>query len=149
MDLACPSHTTYDSNRKSPLILGVDYNEDNLLLLAHIMGCMGCDLITARNGNDVFSFVRDYQPDLILLDIILPGLSGIQVIEQLKRNKTTKHIPIIAVTGFANPQKCNYLLQIGCQDCIIKPYLIEEVESLVFNFIKKHPSLMTVESLVN
>ncbi|EAZ88752.1 response regulator [Crocosphaera chwakensis] len=149
MDLAFPSHTTYDSNHQSPLILGVDDNEDNLLLLTHIMQCMGCNLITANNGNDVLSLVKDYQPDLILLDIILPGLNGIEVIEQLKGDEATKNIPIIAVTGFANPEKCNYLLNIGCQGCIIKPYLIEQLESLVFKLVKKQRSLITAKSSVH
>ncbi len=149
MDLAFSSHTTYDSIRQSPLILGVDDNEDNLLLLTHIMRCMGCTLITANNGKDVLSFVKDHQPDLILLDIILPGLSGIEVIEQLKGNATTKHIPIVAITGFANPEKCDYLLKIGCQDCIVKPYLIEEVETLVSKLVTKRRSLITAKSSVN
>ncbi|ACB51853.1 two-component hybrid sensor and regulator [Crocosphaera subtropica ATCC 51142] len=141
MDWAFPSHTTPYSGHQSPLILGVDGNEDNLLLLTYIIRRMGCTLMTANNGNCVFSLVRDYQPSLILLDIILPGLSGIEVIKQLKKDQTTKNIPIIAVTGFVHPQKRDYLLEIGCQDCIIKPYLLEEVEIMVSRFVTQHYSL--------
>ncbi|WP_107668188.1 response regulator [Cyanothece sp. BG0011] len=149
MDLVFPSHTTAHTHHPSPLILGVDGDEDNLLLLTYIMRCIGCSLITTNNGSDVFSFVKNYQPDLILLDIVLPGLSGVEVIEQLKRDEKTKNIPIIAVTGLAHPEKRDYLLEIGCEHCIIKPYLIEDLENVVSHYVNKHYSLTTAKKLVN
>lgn len=122
------------SQRRSPtrpLILAVDDDEDNLLLLAYILEPTGCTLITAADGIMALSLARTYLPDLILLDILMPYMDGNEVISQLRKDSKTQTISVIAVTALAIPQHRERLLLAGFNDYISKPYMIEDVETLV------------------
>lgn len=114
-----------------PLILAVDDDEDNLLLLAYILEPFGCTLMTAVDGIKALSVARNYQPDLILLDILMPHMDGLEVVSQLRKDSKTKTIPAIAVTALALPQHRERLLLAGFNDYISKPYMVEDIEATV------------------
>ncbi|HAA28806.1 MAG TPA: response regulator [Cyanobacteria bacterium UBA8553] len=114
-----------------PLILAVDDDEDNLLLLAYILEPFGCTLITAVDGITALSLARSYRPDLILLDILMPHMDGMEVIFQLRKDPKTRSIPAIAVTALALPQQRDRLLLAGFNDYVSKPYMLEDIEAPV------------------
>jgi len=114
-----------------PLILAVDDDEDNLVLLAYILEPLGCSLITAVDGLSALRIAQTYQPDLILIDILLPRMDGTEVVSQLKKDPKTKGIPAIAVTALASVKDQENILQAGCDDYISKPYMIDDIETIV------------------
>lgn len=114
---------------KKPCILAVDDDEDNLALMAYITESLNYQLITAREGNKAFFLAREKQPDLIAVEMVLPGMKGITLINKLKEDQLTRAIPIIAVTGLALDRGGNNNIRPpGCELYIRKPYLLEELE---------------------
>ena len=114
-----------------PLILVVEDNEDNLLLISYILESFGCRLITQNDGESAVTLAKQYRPDLILLDIVLPGISGIDVLYSLRKESLTRDIPAIALTALATEENHENLIRAGFNNTIIKPYLIEELEEAV------------------
>ena len=124
------------SRTTQPLILAVDDDEDNLLLMAYVLDHVDCSLITAVDGVSALSLARAYQPDLILLDILLPYMDGFEVVSQLRKDSKTKTIPVIAVTALADAQARARLLLAGCNDYVSKPYMLEDIEALVQRYLR-------------
>lgn len=118
-----------------PLVLAVDDDEDNLLLLAYALEPLGCSLLTAVDGLSALQTAQTYHPDLILLDILLPCMDGIEVVSQLRQDPKTQEIPVIAVTALAIGKDRECLLQAGCNDYISKPYMIDEIEVKVRHYL--------------
>lgn len=119
-----------------PLILAVDDDEDNLVLLAYVLEPLGCSLITAVDGLSALRIAQTYQPDLILIDILLPRMDGTEVVSQLKKDPKTKGIPAIAVTALASVRDQENILQAGCDDYISKPYMIDDIETIVRRYLR-------------
>lgn len=118
-----------------PLILAVDDNEDNLQLISQLLVIMNCCFITADNGKDAIAMAQSRQPKLILLDMMLPDLSGVEVVSFLKQNPQTKEISIIAVTAMARGEDKERFAIAGCDDCVTKPYAIDELEATIRRYI--------------
>jgi len=116
---------------KQTRILAVDDNEDSLLLLSEVLNVFDCSLLTATSGQVALIIAQAYNPDLILLDVMLPDLNGVEVVLHLKHNPITENIPVIAVTALAREEDRDRLLAAGCSDYISKPYMIEELEAIV------------------
>ncbi|HEY9794748.1 MAG TPA: response regulator [Leptolyngbyaceae cyanobacterium] len=127
--------TQYSIDSK-PLILAVDDDEDNLLLLAYALEPLGCSLLTAVDGRSALSFARSYQPDLILLDVLMPYMNGVEVVSQLREDPKIKTIPVIAVTALAIAEDRERLLQVGFNDYISKPYMLEDIEASVRRYLR-------------
>ena len=121
---------------KHPLILAVDDNEDNLLLLGEVLETMSCSFISATCGQTALLLAQDCQPDLILLDIMLPDFNGEEIVQRLKHNATTQKIPIVAVTALARAEDRERLLLAGCDDYISKPYMLEDLEKLIIHYLR-------------
>ncbi len=120
-----------ETTAKQVRILAVDDNEDNLLLLSEVLKVFNCSLITATHGQTALRLTQEYNPDLILLDVMLPDLNGVEVVRHLKQNPATKNIPVIAITALARDEDRASLLAAGCNDYISKPYMIEDLEAIV------------------
>jgi len=120
-----------ETTAKQPRILAVDDNEDNLLLLSEVLNVFDCSLLTATSGQVALIIAQAYNPDLILLDVMLPDLNGIEVVRHLKHNPTTENIPVIAVTALASEEDRDCLLAAGCSGYLSKPYMIEDLEAIV------------------
>lgn len=135
------SNSHQQNTLKPPLILAVDDNEDNLQLLTHLIGLLECAFITATDGETTLGMAQNYQPALILLDMMLPDISGIEVVHRLKKNLETRAIPIIAVTGMARTEDRARFISAGCIDYIKKPYIIDEMEVIILSYIRKVPAV--------
>lgn len=123
------------SAARQPLVLVVDDNEDNLLLLAFLLEQLGCAIITAADGQTALDLVQTQPPSLILLDMMLPDLDGIEVLRCLKQNPLTTDIPVIAVTAMARPEDRERILSAGCNEYVTKPYVIDELEVLLRRYL--------------
>lgn len=134
-DLATFDHTNFLTHRTKPLILAVDDDEDSLLLVACAIDLFDCSAVVARDGPSALKLALSERPDLILLDILLPHLSGFDLIEQLKSNPLTTTIPIVALTALASTQDRDRLLRAGCDDYLSKPYMLDDLETVVNRYL--------------
>lgn len=120
---------------RQPLVLAVDDNEDNLQLLSQLLMLCQCSVITATNGETAILKAKNFQPNLILLDMMLPDISGIEVTKCLKLDSQTKRIPIVAVTAMARIEDLDRFVFAGCVECVIKPYNIDDLEAIIRKYI--------------
>jgi two-component system cell cycle response regulator DivK len=102
-------------------ILIIEDNEQNLYLETFILQKNGHEIIQARNGESGISLAAQTVPDLILLDIQLPGMDGYTVAEELRKDPRIASIPIIAVTSYAMTGDRERILEAGCTGYIEKP----------------------------
>lgn len=144
LDLCCehkPSsfintyHYAAYSISAKPLILVVDDDEDNLLLLSYALEPLNCAILTATDGVSALSLSRTYQPDLILLDVLMPYMDGTEVVSQLRKDPKIKTTPVIAVTALAVAEDRKRLLLAGFNDYISKPYMLEDIEATVCRYL--------------
>jgi len=123
---------------RQPLILAVDDDEDNLLLLTEVIKPLNCLFVTATHGKAALVLAQSFQPDLILLDAMLPDFNGLEVVQSLRKNPQTREIPVIAVTALAGLEDKESLLLGGCDDYISKPYMLEDLESIILRHLNPH-----------
>jgi CheY-like chemotaxis protein len=102
-------------------ILIIEDNEQNLYLETFILQKNGHEILQARSGEMGIALAVQNTPDLILLDIQLPGMDGYTVAEELRRNQTISNIPIVAVTSYAMTGDRERILESGCTGYIEKP----------------------------
>lgn len=105
-------------------ILIVEDNELNLKLFKDLLGAHGFETFETKDGLNVPSLAREIRPDLILMDIQLPEISGFDITRNLKNEPDLKDIPIIAVTAFAMKDDEERILKAGCEAYISKPISI-------------------------
>lgn len=108
-------------------ILVVDDEENIVELIKYNLKNNGYDIITAFDGEEAYIKAIKENPDLILLDIMLPMLDGIEVCKKLKKNKQTENIPIIMLTAKTEETDKVLGLEIGADDYITKPFNIREL----------------------
>ena len=120
---------------QQPLILVVDDNEDNLLLLTFLIEQLGCAFISAVDGQTALDLAQRYRPTLIMLDMMLPDMDGMEVLSHLKQNSITNTIPVIAVTALARQEDRERILSAGCNEYVTKPYVVDEIELLLHRYI--------------
>ena len=113
--------------KSSHSILLVDDDNNNVTLLAEILGEKGYKMLTAENGKDAIKKAETIQPDLILLDIAIPGMDGLDILKQLKHFDQTKHIPVILVTGVMPDVPVLNALKLNDVGYIAKPFIVEDL----------------------
>ena len=122
-----------DENAKSPFVLFVE--DDPLLadLVARKFGTEKIEMEYAPNGEEALNLVaKDRKPDLILLDIRLPGIDGFGVLEKLKSDESTKHIPVVIFSNFGEPSDIDRAKKLGADEFIVKVSLtLEQVAEVV------------------
>ena len=112
-------------------VLIVEDNELNLKLLNDILEYHGYTVFTTRLGEPALELARQHSPDLILMDIQLPDISGMEATRRLKADEQTRTIPIIAVTAFAMSGDEAKILASGCDTYVSKPFNVVEFLKLV------------------
>src|SRR5947209_13099247 len=106
---------------KRALILLVEDNEANQLLASAVLELEGFEVRIAGSGSEVFDLLRDCVPDLILMDVQLPGQDGLTLTRLLKADPTTSAIPVVALTAHAMNGDRESALDAGCAGYISKP----------------------------
>ena len=116
-------------------VLVVDDHEQNLELMQAYIESIGCNVRTARDGVEALASVESEQPDLILLDIMMPRMSGFQVCSKLKTDPATRDIPIVMVTALNEVGDIEKGVEPGADDFLTKPVhrleLVTRVRSLL------------------
>ena len=117
-------------------ILIVEDNDLNLKLFRDLLGANGYDTVETKEGYEAINLTKSLRPDLILMDIQLPEISGLEVTKRIKADKDISHIPIIAVTAFAMRNDEEKILHAGCQAYVSKPISIVDFLASVRQFLK-------------
>lgn len=134
MDLGCSSQVLPN---QQALVLAIDDDNDNLALLSCVLELLDCEVVGHTSGTSALAIAQERQPNLILLDIMLPDISGIDLVHQLKQDPRTRHIPVVAVTGMATSENRADLLNEGFANCLSKPYMVDELEALVRSYLRQ------------
>lgn len=103
-------------------ILVVDDNRDSLFITRGILEPKGYEVIEATSGEEALELVRQSPPDLVLLDIMMPGMSGLEVLQKLKEQYETARIPVILVTAKTADEDVVQGYQYGADYYITKPF---------------------------
>jgi two-component system, cell cycle response regulator DivK len=115
------------TDQNAPLILVVDDYQDAREMYAEYLQFSGFRVAEARNGNEALEQAFALQPDLILMDLSLPGMDGWEATRQLKRDDRTRHIPIVALTGHALAGASEGARKAGCDSFVTKPCLPDDL----------------------
>ena len=107
-------------------ILIVEDNEKNMKLMRDLLQFKGYETLEAESAESGIELATTELPDLILLDIQLPGMNGIEALARLRADETTSHIPVIAVTASVMTHDRNKLLEAGFDDYQLKPLTMNE-----------------------
>lgn len=116
-------------------VLIVEDNELNMKLFNDLLEAHGYSTIQTRNGVEAVELARQHRPDLILMDIQLPEVSGLQVTEWIKDDEELAHIPVIAVTAFAMKGDEERIRQGGCEAYLSKPIQVAKFLETIQNYI--------------
>lgn len=104
-----------------PKVLVVDDLEENVRLLQHFLRPKGFQVYTAYTGQQALALVEETPPDVILLDLVMPGMDGFEVCRRLKGDSSMRHIPVIILTGLSEIEANVKALEAGADDFLIKP----------------------------
>jgi two-component system, cell cycle response regulator DivK len=116
-------------------VLLVEDNEDNRIVYATMLEHYGYKVVETANGEDAVRIAREQKPDLILMDISIPGIDGWTATERIRENPDTAEIPVVAVTAHALPEHRARAESLHCEGYLTKPCeprrLLEEVQRLI------------------
>lgn len=106
----------------TPRVLVVDDEEVNLDLMRRFLSVKGYEVVAARDGLDALARIAEHPPDVIILDLIMPNMNGYEVCERIKANPSTRHIPVIILTGAPKEEANVRALEAGADDFLQRPF---------------------------
>ena len=123
------------SDQGHPLVLVVDDNAD---MCSHIRSILSVnfDVVTAGNGRDALKKIKERQPDVVLTDIMMPVMDGVELLKELKSNKTTANIPVILLTARAGEESKIEGWGMGADDYLVKPFSSKELAARIASQIQ-------------
>ena len=130
------SDTPETGAQRQKKVLIVEDNELNMKLFNDLLEAQGYAILQTRDGLSAIDITREHMPDLIVMDIQLPEVSGIEVTKWLKEDDELKHIPVIAVTAFAMKGDEAKIREGGCEAYISKPISVVGFLETIDGFLK-------------
>jgi len=118
-----------------PVIVAVDDDEDSLVLLSYVTEGFPCSLVCETDGQAGLESIISLKPDLVLLDIRLPGLSGLDIVQRLKRTPDMASTRLVAVTALAGIRYRQELLRAGFDHYICKPYELKDIQAIIQQYV--------------
>ena len=119
-----------------PRILVADDDEKNLLLLTSKLASEGYEVESALDGREAVEKTMTFHPDLVILDVMMPVMSGYEALRRLKSSEATRYIPIIMLTARTEVEDKVMGLELGAEDYIAKPYSLSEVSARVKSLLR-------------
>ncbi len=104
----------------------IEDHPDMLDVLSRQLERMGFSVITARNGKEGVTKAVEEKPQLILMDIMMPGMDGREATRRIRSNPMSKDIPILVITALIKESQLRKCIEAGCNDYIVKPFTFEE-----------------------
>ena len=109
------------------LVLAVDDEADILLIVTVILRSSGHDVLQASSGEMALEILEREKPDAMLLDIRLPGIDGLEVLERLRAARRLSSLPVIVISAFSNPETLARATEIGCKGFVTKPFAPDQL----------------------
>lgn len=113
------------------IILYIEDNVHNRRIVRKLLSIFGYTIIEAADGLQGYQMIRHLKPPLVLLDISLPTMDGIEIIGRVRANEELRHIPVIALTASAMRGDRERFLEAGCDDYLSKPVNVHELRQMV------------------
>ncbi|CAN5360963.1 CheY-like receiver domain-containing protein [Caulobacter sp. AP07] len=123
--------------RMTKKVLIVEDNELNMKLFHDLLEAQGYEILQTREGLQALSIAREHRPDLILMDIQLPEISGLEVTKWLKEDDDLSHIPVVAVTAFAMKGDEERIREGGCEAYISKPISVSHFLDTITRLLER------------
>lgn len=117
------------------VVMVVEDNPSNMKLITGVLARAGFEVISALDADTGISVIRHRLPDLVLMDIHLPGTDGLTATRLLKADGLTRHIPVLAVTAKAMEGDADMLLAAGCDGYVAKPIRYKELLEVIGGFL--------------
>ncbi len=127
--------TNDSTNGPAKTVLVVEDNELNMKLFHDLLEAHGYNILQTKDGMDALRIAREHKPDLILMDIQLPEVSGLEVTKWIKEDENLKSIPVIAVTAFAMKGDEEKIRDGGCEAYIANPISVTNFLETVRKFL--------------
>ena len=119
--------TNQSNQSSSPLILLAEDNEANVITVSSYLGAKGYQILNAKNGQEAIEFAKLHQPNLILMDIQMPGMDGLEAMREIRLDPQLVDVPIIALTALAMTGDRERCLQAGANDYLTKPVKLKQL----------------------
>ncbi len=127
-------------------ILVVEDNNITLKILVHELKFLGYEAMIAKNGLEAVNLAGSENPELIIMDIMLPNMNGFDATTQIRNNPKTQSIPILAATAMAMPGDRAKCFEAGCDGYIAKPFTHQELGYAIEKLLKKTPDKNNYQS---
>lgn len=137
------------TRRRSPRILVVDDNPDIVLLMQELLASRGYDAVAVSRATDAETEIHRMPPDLILLDVVMPGKSGYELCREIKDDPATRLIPVVLITGLSDREDKLRGIEAGADDFLNKPIFAEELFARVKSLLKLKEFTDELESAEN
>lgn len=121
-------------------VLVIEDNEMNMRLMSAVLQAGNYLMLEANDAETGLRLVREHHPDLILMDIQLPGMDGLSATQIIKSDPDLRDIPIFALTGFAMESDKEKAMDIGLAAYIVKPFSVRVLLQTIANYFNEHPT---------
>jgi two-component system response regulator MprA len=111
-------------------VLGED-SPDVQGIVRHALEADGCEVIAAADGAETLRVLEDHEPDLLILDLMMPRLSGVEVLRELRAAGRLERLPVLVLTARSTEGEMTACLEIGARDFVTKPFLLRELRTHV------------------
>ncbi|MEA5480111.1 GAF domain-containing protein [Pseudanabaena galeata UHCC 0370] len=135
-DLSCESVQTQQA---APVILLVEDNEANIITISSYLTAKGYLIVLANNGEEAIALAQSANPDLILMDIQMPVMDGLEATKQIRQIPSLDHVPIIAITALAMDNDVERCLAAGANDYLSKPIKLRQLTKIIQQFLTPDP----------
>ena len=129
------SNGSASANGAAKTVMVVEDNDLNMKLFHDLLEAHGYNILQTKDGMEALRMAREYRPDLILMDIQLPEVSGLEVTKWIKEDDSLKSIPVVAVTAFAMKGDEEKIREGGCEAYIAKPISVTNFLQTVARFL--------------
>ena len=130
-------------NRKLLSVLIIEDEPDIRQFISFNLKKNNYKVLTAMNGEDGLTITKKHKPDIVILDLMLPGIHGIEVCRLLNKNKNTKKIPIIMLTALGQEENIIKGLEAGADDYITKPFSFKILDARIKSVVRRYLSKTT------
>ena len=137
------------ARRRAPRVLVVDDNPDIVLLMQELLASRGYDAVAVSRAEEAENEIHNHPPDLVLLDVIMPGKSGYELCREIKDNPATRLIPVVLITGLSDREDKLRGIEAGADDFLNKPIFAEELFARVKSLLKLKEFTDELESAEN
>lgn len=118
-----------------PKVLVIDDEQHIVDFIKKLLGGLNADVFEALDGRAGINIIENDEPHLIILDMLLPDMNGLEILKKIKNSHATKRIPVIVITGQSEREIASSIFQFGADDFIAKPFYIEDLLPRIRRFI--------------